>query len=290
MSTDRDVTRSVRSWLREDRHEDADRVLDSVLDQLDTTPQRRAGWLARRIPLMNNNIVRFGIAAAAVVLAVVLGITLLGPNVGGELEPTATPTPSAAVSPKALPVAENVALSPGAYSLGAGFPVGITFEVPAGWVSCSSGPVEQGACQSASNQVPGVGVAFTIIDNVVADPCGTNGALLDPPVGPSVDDLVTAISNLEGFEATAAMDVNVDGFDGRRFTMTAPGDAGACELKTWATEDRTNGVGAGEVHEMRILDVGGVRVVISGVYFPSSVSEEQLSALQQVIASIQIEP
>ena len=45
MSTDRDVTRIVRSWLHEDAHEDADRILNLVLDQIDTTPQRLArGW------------------------------------------------------------------------------------------------------------------------------------------------------------------------------------------------------------------------------------------------------
>ncbi len=50
MSTDRDVTRIVRSWLHEDAYEDADRVLDLVLDQLDTTPQRRATWWPVRRP------------------------------------------------------------------------------------------------------------------------------------------------------------------------------------------------------------------------------------------------
>ena len=49
MSTDRDVTtRIVRSWLHEDAHEDADRILNLVLDHIDTTPQRRATWLADR--------------------------------------------------------------------------------------------------------------------------------------------------------------------------------------------------------------------------------------------------
>ena len=43
MSTDRDTTRIVRSWLGTDEHESADRVLDAVLDQLDATPQRRPG-------------------------------------------------------------------------------------------------------------------------------------------------------------------------------------------------------------------------------------------------------
>ena len=51
MSTDRDTTRIVRSWLQTDEYESADRVLDAVLDQLDTTPQRRATWWpARRLP------------------------------------------------------------------------------------------------------------------------------------------------------------------------------------------------------------------------------------------------
>ena len=50
MSTDRDTTRIVRSWLQTDEYESADRVLDAVLDQLDTTPQRRATWWpARRL-------------------------------------------------------------------------------------------------------------------------------------------------------------------------------------------------------------------------------------------------
>ena len=64
MSTDRDVTRIVRSWLHEDAYEDADRILNFVLDEVDTTPQRSPSWLARRFPPMNSNVVRFGFAAA----------------------------------------------------------------------------------------------------------------------------------------------------------------------------------------------------------------------------------
>jgi hypothetical protein len=91
MSADRDVTRIVRSWLHEDAHEDADRVLDMVLDLVDTTPQRRASWLARRTPSMNNY-ARLGLVAAAVLAVVILGIGLFGrsPDVG----PTTSPTPS----------------------------------------------------------------------------------------------------------------------------------------------------------------------------------------------------
>ena len=56
------------------------------------------------------------------------------------------------------------------------------------------------------------GVGFVIVDNVVSDPCDPTQPHLVPPVGPSVDDLVTAISNLAGFEATDPVDVTVDGF------------------------------------------------------------------------------
>jgi hypothetical protein len=51
MSTENDVARSLRSWLKENRHEDADRVLDVVFDQIPATPQRSPSWLARRFPV-----------------------------------------------------------------------------------------------------------------------------------------------------------------------------------------------------------------------------------------------
>src|SRR3970040_1990973 len=84
MSTERDMTRIVRSWLRTDEHESADRVLDHVLAQLNATPQRRSWWPARRIADMNN-VAKLAIAAAAVVVVAVVGINLLpaGGGVGG---------------------------------------------------------------------------------------------------------------------------------------------------------------------------------------------------------------
>jgi len=261
-------------------------IRDAVRAQLPKT--RQIGSLAgpmRYLDMMSKPL-QFTIAAAAVVLAVVIGINFLsGPDVGNNPEPTAspTPTPTGDGGPTALPPFEGP-LEAGTYSLGTSFPVGITFEVPEGWRSCSAGEVDQ--CVTLYGETA-VGVTFLIVDNVVADPCGPINQLLDPPVGPSVDDLVTAISNLEGFEATAATDVTVDGFSGKQFTVTAP-EVEGCGA-TWVVADRTNGVGPAEVNEMRILDVDGVRVVISGSHFPEA-SEEQLSALDTVIASIQIEP
>ena len=139
-ATDRDVTRVVRSWLHEDEHENAERVLDLVLDQLDTTPQRRAGWLARRFPVMNNTTVRWALAAAAAALVLIVGIWLVpGANVGGD--PTPTPIPSV---PAFNDVPDGGVLAPGSYFID-GMPVGLTLTVPNGWeVASPGGPVGAG--------------------------------------------------------------------------------------------------------------------------------------------------
>ena len=200
------------------------------------------------------------------------------------------PPASAPVNPRLMPVAGD--LTVGSYSLG-GFPVGITFDIPvfeppAEWFSCSESAVEQSACHRTTPSTI-VAVAFQIVDNVVADPCAgrKTPALLDPPVGPAVDDLVTAISSLRGYQATAPVDITVSGFHGIEFTLTAPNRDGCGS--TWATAERTTGMGAGEINLLRIIDVDGVRVMISGAYRPET-PEAELDALKHVMDSAQIQP
>ena len=286
MRSDRDVTRIVRSWLDEGVTQLPDRVLDAVLDQVPMTPQHRFTWrLSRIFPLTNNPV---GLAlTAAVVVALVLGISLLSrPSVGDNQEATPTPRPSA--SPISRPGA-TWPLDAGTYSL-PDFPLGITFTVPMGWHSCSDSLVEQSVCYTPTDFAPDTRVSFLIVENVVADPCSPGEEPIDPPVGPSVDDLVAAISSLNGFEATAPVNVTLDGYPGKRFTLTAPQDPG-CDLKTWATEDRTNGVGPGEVNLLHVLDVNGMRIVIAGAYYPEEpAAAERRAALEQIIASVQISP
>ena len=69
-----------------------------------------------------------------------------------------------------------------------------------------------------------VRVSFLIVENVVADPCSPNEEPRDPPAGPTVDDLVAAISTLDGFEASAPLDVTVDGYHGKQLTLAAPAE------------------------------------------------------------------
>jgi len=93
MSTERDVTRIVRSWLDEGVTKLPDRVLDAVLDQVPATPQRRSWWPAWRSNRMNTY-AKLIAAAAAIAVVAVVGYQLLPRNGGVGGQPTTVPSPS----------------------------------------------------------------------------------------------------------------------------------------------------------------------------------------------------
>lgn len=95
MSTDRETTRIVRSWLEEGVTALPDRVLDTVLDQVPATPQRRSWWPAWRSDAMNTY-TKLIAAAAAVVLVAVVGYQFL-PGSGGFGGQPIAPSPSHAL-------------------------------------------------------------------------------------------------------------------------------------------------------------------------------------------------
>ena len=85
-ASDRDVTRAIRSWLHEDRHEDVSRIAAAVLDQVEATPRRRARWWPARRSSDMNNFAKVLFATAAVVAVAVVAINLLpggGSGTGG---------------------------------------------------------------------------------------------------------------------------------------------------------------------------------------------------------------
>ena len=229
---------------------------------------------------------------ATLLAATVLLLTACGVDVGtsasapGASAMPIDPAPSASATSNVIEPAAIVddfrELDAGTHVVDDPFPVRVTFEVPDGWRAW--------AYTSAASQInvvkPDVGeVSFEIVDNISSDPCTEE--LLDPPVGPSVDDLVTALSELDGFEVTAPSDVTIDGFSGKQLTMTAPAETSCDSLSTWRTTTRQNAVGAGEVNEVRILDAAGVRLVIS-VARGASPSAEAQSEIDAVLDSIQI--
>ena len=187
MSTDRETTLAVRSWLEAGVTRLPDRVLDAVLDQVPTTPQRRSGWSAWRTSSMSMY-AQLAAAAAAVLVVAVVGYQLLpgqsGPGAPSAVpSPTPTPTPAPTLIPS-LPTQGSI--DPGTYRMGVGPWIEIT--IPAGWVS-----IDGGSTIEKHPEEPG-DVALSIFSadlRVFTDAC--QSADTDEPVGPTVDDLLAAL-------------------------------------------------------------------------------------------------
>lgn len=291
MSTDRDVTRIVRSWLEDGVTVLPDRVLDTVLDQLPATPQRRSWWPARRYREMNS-FAKLAVAAAAVVVVAIVGISFL-PRAGGVAGPgpsaTFTPTPSPA--PSASPVALREGdLTPGTYvfvpctappCLVTDESIRLLIDVPSGW----SGVVPN-AVWIAENAAPG-GAALTIGSggDLPRDPCVTTD-LID--TGSTVDGFADAIAAHPVLEATDPVDVSLDGYSGKYIDLDLPTDLSSCkEFRPW--EPGIYAQGPDHQWHLWIIDVDGSRVVIASMDYPGT-SAQRRAELQAMVDSIQIEP
>ena len=283
MTANRELDREVRSWLREDGHEDADRLLSEVLDQLDTTPQRHAGWLARRFPIVNSTRIRYGIAAAAVVVAALVGVRFLTPEPGGP-GPSATPSPEATATSTPARLGTQ-SLDPGRYAV-PGFSAGISVAVPAGGWSSNNDWVVIGP---RGNEGPnGMAIRFFMASALYADP--SSRRLLE--VGPSVDDLVEAIVDHPAYEVSGPTAVAIDGFAGQMVELSIPADAELVDEQflIFADEDRGAvwGWSPGQTFELYIVEVNGTRLIIDAFHYPDT-PESDLAALRSVVESIQFE-
>jgi hypothetical protein len=297
MSTDRDTTRIVRSWLEVGVTALPDRVLDSVLDQLPATPQRRAMWPVRRFRDMNT-FTRFAVAAAAVVAFAVVGINLLPAAGVGVQRPSPTSSPIATPSPSPLP--SNGTLGAGSYYIDEGgttTPVRIAFTVPLGW-GTKEGFVYRNRGTDVSSFGPGSGpgdVMFTtwIVSHVYSDACQWGGSLVD--AGSTVDQLASLLVAQKGRTVSAATDATLGGVPAKRIEMTNPAslDLTTCDssiLRFWPDPgpDESGGLcctGAGSTDVVYVLAVDGKRFVVV-VRHQADSSAADVAELDAVVATI----
>ncbi len=307
-TSDRDVNRAIRSWLHEDRHEDVSRIAGAVLDQAETTPQRRATWWpARRTPIMNK-IVGFGLAAAAVVLAVFVGAQLFGSpggGTGGQPTPSATPEPT----PSPLSTARSDpdgALAPGTHVIhplpAPDDSLAVTFPVVGGW-EAAFGQALLPSGDPGYAPPGGMAILFEAVASLNGDPCAWSGTDDDVTVGPTVDDLVEALSAQTAYEVSDPVDVTIGGYSGTRVDIIAPtepfagqtDDAPECDegnYRFWSTTAGDQGIyvqGPADRWQTNILDVDGTRLVIDTRSFPGT-SPADRAVMYAIIDSIVIEP
>ncbi len=315
MSTDRDVTGIVRSWLEEGATALPDRVLDSVLDQLPATSQRRPWWPARRFREMNN-VWKLAIAAAAVVVVAIVGINLL-PGRGGVGVPVASPTPSPtpsstpspSPSPATIPEGPLAAgtytsqpfAGPGGLCMGqagcteAGAEddsIRVTFRVPDGWTGFGGTvhPSVEGYLAPA-----GAGLLFHRGGWLYSQLCG-GPAGPDIPTGTTVDQFVTALVDHPDLDVTSPVPVTLGGHSGKYLELRAPANTTTDELGPdpsgcnyyFVWEPGIYAQGPNALWRIWVLDVNGVRVVVRADSFPGTTAQVQ-AQLQAIVDSIQIE-
>jgi len=305
MSTDRDTTRIVRSWLRTDERESADRVLDAVLDALETTPQRRATWWpARRTPIMNR-FLAIGLGAAAVVVLLFVGAQLFGSpraNVGGPdavptptpeasvAEPSVEPTPSATPT-GLLPEGPHVLNDGGAINGLSTLPLTVTIPAPDWYGDPGDGILTKNDTAEAPD---GAGLITFFGDlYVYGDPCQWATARPDTPAT-TVDELVAALTAQASRDATAPVDVTVDGHAGKSITLHVPEDAifGECDRGTFGswgvpgydTSPFRYHQDPGQIDKLWILDVDGTLAVIDTAYY-SGTPQDVVDELEAIVES-----
>lgn len=298
MSTDREVTRIVRSWLQEGATVLPDRVLDTVLDQLPATPQRRATWPARRLTEMNNPI-RFAIAAAAVAVIAVVAIRLQ-PSSGIAAQPTpppiaspiasASPTsaPSLAVGPTALPASGSLAAR--TYIIGDPFRLEVSMDVTEGWTVWGGvSSAGAGIYKDSPDPPAGKAIVVAIVDEVYIDPCNRTKGTTSP--GPTPNDLAMALANQPGTQASAISDVMLGGYTGKyvEYAFDSASEPGCAELVRWAMSVGPRQAIVDEHDAVWILDVDGARLVIDAAWFTGATPAD-LADMRAIVGSIQIEP
>ncbi|HUF06566.1 MAG TPA: hypothetical protein VMP86_04155 [Candidatus Binatia bacterium] len=293
MSVDPETTRIVRSWLDEGVTQLPDRVLDAVLDRVPATRQRRATWWPARRNEPMNTMLKFGLAAAVVVVAALIGINYLGTsNVGGPGIDNSTPTPEATATPEATPTPAHEGLLPeGPHVLSDGEEIDgalmmpITVTVPPDWYGEPGGGFiiknDNAGAPAGAGMIVFVGDLY-----VYGDPCDWSATRPDTPAT-TVDELVAALSAQASRDATEPVDVTVDGYAGKSIILHVPDDAvfGECDGATFGSWGVPGAdlspyryhQDPGQIDKLWIVDVDGELAVIDIGYYegtPQSVIDE----------------
>jgi len=314
MTASRDPDRLIRAFIAEGEETLNDQVYDAVRAHIEDNPQR-AGTGTRRTPIMNK-IVGFGLAAAAVIAAVLIGAQLLGSpggGLGGPGDPASTPDASVAEpTPDPTPTPSSAAwigTPEGSFVVtGADDPVQVTVSVASpGWYSLSDfdavGRDDDGLDPPQS--VGGVLLAWAwpagTEFNVFEDPCRWTTTIPETPAT-TPDEIAARFVAQAQTDATEPVDVTVGGYAGKAVTLHTPmsyevegatreEEFGDCDEDSFAfygvaggdISHERNSQGPGQIDELWILDVDGSIVILDAAYSPATPADlvEELRALAE---------
>lgn len=315
MSTNRETTSIVRSWLEDGATRLPERVLDAVLDELPATPQRRVRWWPARRIEPTNAMLTYGLVAAIVVaVAILIGINAVGtPNVGGPGLDAWSPTPEASVAEASATLSADASASAD--------PVG---DLPRGPFVLTDGEVDGMVNVPTTLTIPGPGWygqrgdgilmnipeqldfsdgdagmigPFTGDIYVPADPCEWTTTMPDTPAT-TVDEVVAALQAQATRDASEPVDITVDGRNGKSITLRTPDDVNLdqCDRGQLCTLTQDDPAVChrwqqfnGQIDEIWIVDVDfdvdGVVAVIDATWGEAT-SAEELAELRAILDSM----
>ena len=260
---------------------------DAVRAQLPSTLQRPAWWPGWRFPEMNV-FMKYGLGAAAVVVVALLGYTVLsspGGNFGSPNQTETAPPSTPALSGQSVLEADR-------YSVTSGISWRVTADVPNGWSAVSNWGVRLPVGHDAPD---GGGVRIYTVGNLLNNPASFADGLQDPPVGPTVDDLIEAIVEQTEWTSSAPTAATIGGFPARHVRITIPDgaefdprDGGAFYLFQDEAAGQIWGLEVGQMFDVYVVDVDGERLVLDAFHYPGT-SETDLAALDAVVDSIEID-
>lgn len=258
---------------------------------------------------------------ADLTVVAVVGLVLVGgaiylsndaSGIGGQpaasvtAAPTATPTAMPSAMPSPIPVSSPAnlkpgplcsadycpggTLEPGTYAIEAGAysPRRLTFTVPAGWSIDFNGSVSK-----HSDAAGGVSFSTWEVTHVFAGVCSTAPGPI--AVGPTIEDLASALAAQKGHRSSAVTDITLGGFPARRIEMTLAADAcssGIARIWPGPGPDLNSGFSTGfcctpgdSTETVYAVDVAGTRVVVVAHHRAASSTADK-AELQAVIDSI----
>ena len=250
--------------------------------------------MKRRTLTMNNFTI--GRGAAAVVVLGFIGAQLIGSSAGGIGD---APSPSSEASmAEATPTQEPSA------SVRGGLPAGSQFA----WC-CEHAPIDSsffdvtittpaagwGDPPERNNAEPPDGAAMIMYTTpfhhftVFGDPCERLSTTPDER-SRTVDEVVAALGNQASRSPSAAQDIAVDGYAGRKITLYPSADAGfsSCDEGVFASFDGHVTRGPGQVDEMWVLDVNGTLAIIDVLYWEGTPAT-YVDELHMMIETLAIE-
>ena len=220
MTAPRDPDRLIDAFLGTGPTELPERTYDAVRDHIEHTRQRVVigPW---REPTMSN-LARVAIAAAAVLAVAVRGEPALPSTPGIVGGPGPSPhSPIAHLLGGAVGAARLASpFTPETLVVDAPFAARLEFTATSDFELWGDvGEAGKGWYKQSADPPNGLGVSVWKVDNARADMCGFTD--MDPPIGPSVDDLADVLVKQPHTVVHEDSPVTLDGYSGRYLDYTA---------------------------------------------------------------------